>query len=105
MKCQTHEQDVCISTGIHGGLTFGHGNLCNNGFWDVICWEGEALHRRKEVEELEAKALSRQNAVHCVEGLMLFEDHRAKGLTLIDVVGLRLKLTDQFKLTNDDFLI
>jgi len=104
MKCQTHEQDVCVSTGIHEELTFGHGELDDNGFWDVVCWEGEALYRRKEVKELEANALRREDAIHCVEGLSLLEDNGSlSSLCMAAVVELRLKFTDQFKLTNDDF--
>ena len=62
-----------------------------------------ADHYEAKIEELKSQVLSRQDAALCVEGLELFEDHRAKGGTLRKVVELRIRLADQFKLTNDDF--
>jgi hypothetical protein len=28
-----------VSTGIHDGLTFGHGELDDNGYWEFPCYE------------------------------------------------------------------
>ena len=29
--------DCGVSTGIHGGVTFGFGELDDNGFWEIVC--------------------------------------------------------------------
>jgi hypothetical protein len=39
--CKTHNREVMISTGIHGGTTYGHGELDTLGFWEIDCPEGE----------------------------------------------------------------
>lgn len=51
MVCQTHKQEVKVSTGIHGGLTFGHGELDDYGFWQVDCTEASEAHRKREEAE------------------------------------------------------
>ena len=51
MVCQTHNQEVCVSTGIHGGLTFGHGDLDPNGYWETDCHEAQRAHDKRERAE------------------------------------------------------
>jgi len=52
MVCQTHKQEVGVSTGIHGGLTFGHGELDHLGYWEIDCDEAyEAHHKEEEAEK------------------------------------------------------
>jgi len=51
MVCQTHKQEVGVSTGIDGGLTFGHGELDHLGYWEINCIEAERSYRRKEAAE------------------------------------------------------
>lgn len=39
-----------VSTGIHGGLTFGHGALDNNGFWEFPCGRCARAYEKKHPE-------------------------------------------------------
>lgn len=36
-----------VSTGIHDCLTFGTGELCDNGFWEDPCWECAREHEKQ----------------------------------------------------------
>ena len=40
-KCKEHDKEVMTSTDIHGSITFGHGALSDNGYWEIECPEGE----------------------------------------------------------------
>ncbi len=55
--CKTHKKEVQISTGIHDGLTYGHGELDNLGFWEIDCKEGEDhfADLTKEVDDMKRR--------------------------------------------------
>ena len=40
-RCESHKKVVKISTGIDGGPTYGHGDLDPNGYWEIMCEDGE----------------------------------------------------------------
>jgi len=42
-----HQPRKCnVSTGIHGGLTFGGGKLNSNGYWEIPCYECARKHEK-----------------------------------------------------------
>lgn len=57
--CKAHKREVQISTGIHDGLTYGHGDLDHLGFWEIDCHEGEKhfASLTKKVEEVREEEL------------------------------------------------
>ena len=56
-RCETHNQIVNISTGIDGGPTYGHGELDPNGYWDIMCEDGDKHFAQltKDLAEMDRK--------------------------------------------------
>lgn len=70
--------DCSVSTGIHEGLTFGSGELDNNGYWEKpckICAAGWEKKRENEKQERIAEFKSRNPSITEKDVQLFINDH------------------------------